>query len=165
MKEDDKGCQMIRLGVSGWVFLLVPAYLGCPRQKPLNGCVCVCVLWCCWLGGRKGIQPVKKTELLAWLSVCSKVQTCIMAQLMPLPLTVSCFSKIICTDTWTGQKHNASVADRMGSVGIIRSKLYFYTVLLCKWPFLHICTFSWNSLLSNLTLSSVSSTSDFTVII
>ena len=32
--------------------------------------------------------------MLAWLSVWSKVQTCIWAQLMPLPLTVSCFSKI-----------------------------------------------------------------------
>ena len=33
--------------------------------------------------------------MLAWLSVWSEVQTCIiMAQLMPLPLTVSCFSKI-----------------------------------------------------------------------
>jgi len=31
--------------------------------------------------------------MLAWLSVWSEVQTCI-AQLMPLPLTVSCFSKI-----------------------------------------------------------------------
>ena len=37
------------------------------------------MLWCCWLGGRKGIQPVKKLsgEVLAWLSVWSKVQTCI----------------------------------------------------------------------------------------
>ena len=54
------------------------------------------VLWRCWLGGRKGIRPVKKLsgEVLAWLSVWSEVQTCIMAQLMPLPLTVSCFSKI-----------------------------------------------------------------------
>ena len=33
--------------------------------------------------------------VLAWFSVWSKVQTCkYMAQLMPLPLTVSCFSKI-----------------------------------------------------------------------
>ena len=37
------------------------------------------VLWCCWLGGRKGIRPVKKLSgrVLAWLSVWSKVQTCI----------------------------------------------------------------------------------------
>ena len=25
------------------MFLLVPAYPGCPGQKSLNGCVCVCV--------------------------------------------------------------------------------------------------------------------------
>ena len=37
------------------------------------------VLWCCWLGGRKGIRPVKKQSggVLVWLSVWSKVQTCI----------------------------------------------------------------------------------------
>ena len=37
------------------------------------------VLWHCWLGGRKGIRPVKKLSggVLAWLSVWSKVQTCI----------------------------------------------------------------------------------------
>ena len=37
------------------------------------------VLWRCWLGGRKGIWPVKKLSggLLAWLSVWGYVQTCI----------------------------------------------------------------------------------------
>ena len=37
------------------------------------------VLWPCWLGGRKGIRPVKKLgdEVLAWLSVWREVQTCI----------------------------------------------------------------------------------------
>ena len=39
------------------------------------------VLWRCWLGDRKGIWPVKNwvvgRGVLAWLSVCSKVQTCI----------------------------------------------------------------------------------------
>ena len=38
------------------------------------------VLWLCWLGGRKGIRPVKKLSggVLAWLSVWSdEVQTCI----------------------------------------------------------------------------------------
>ena len=37
------------------------------------------VLQHCWLGGRKGIRPVKKLSsgVLAWLSVWSKVQTCI----------------------------------------------------------------------------------------
>jgi len=37
------------------------------------------VLCRCWLGGRKGIQPVKKLSggVLAWLSVWGKVQICI----------------------------------------------------------------------------------------
>ena len=44
------------------------------------------------IAGRKGIRPVKLSGgVLAWLSVWSEVH---MAQLMPLPLTVSCFSKI-----------------------------------------------------------------------
>ena len=40
---------MIRLGVSGRVFLLVQAYPGCPGQKPLNGRVCMCVSAATWL--------------------------------------------------------------------------------------------------------------------
>ena len=45
---------------------------------PFNGRL-PSVLWCCWLGGRKGIRPVKKESggVLVWLSVWSKVQTCI----------------------------------------------------------------------------------------
>ena len=37
------------------------------------------VLWHCWLGGRKGIQPYKKMSggALMWLSVWSELQTCI----------------------------------------------------------------------------------------
>jgi len=34
--EVDKGCPLIRMGVSGWVLLLVVL-----DQRPLNGCVCV----------------------------------------------------------------------------------------------------------------------------
>ena len=42
-------------------------------------CLLPSVLWRCWLGGRKGIRPVKNlsSEVLAWLSVLSEVQTCI----------------------------------------------------------------------------------------
>jgi len=44
---------------------------------------------------QEGHPACKKLSggVLAWSSVWSEVQTC-MAQLMPLPLTVSCFSKI-----------------------------------------------------------------------
>jgi len=51
------------------------------------------VLWCCWLGGTTSIQPVKNLsgEVLAWLSVWSKVQH--MASWCYCH-SVSCFSKI-----------------------------------------------------------------------
>ena len=53
------------------------------------------VLWCCWLGGRKGIRPVKTERWGAGMVICLERDADLhMAQLMPLPLTVSCFSKI-----------------------------------------------------------------------
>jgi len=44
-----------------------------------------------FVGRQEGYPACKKLsgEVLAWLSIWSEVQTCIMAQLMPLPLTVS----------------------------------------------------------------------------
>jgi len=42
MEEVDKGCPMIRMGVSGWMFLLVPAYPGSPRSKAVKW-LCVCM--------------------------------------------------------------------------------------------------------------------------
>jgi len=41
MEEVDKGCPMIRMGVSGSVFLWVPAYLGSAGPKAVKRCVCV----------------------------------------------------------------------------------------------------------------------------
>jgi len=57
------------------------------------------VLWCCRLGGWKGIRPVKKTEWWgAGVVIClergAHLHT---AQLIPLPLTVSCFSILYCS--------------------------------------------------------------------
>ena len=54
------------------------------------------VLWRCWLGGRRGIRPVKKlsSEVLAWLSVWSEVQTCICPADATATHCLSCFSEI-----------------------------------------------------------------------
>ena len=54
------------------------------------------VLWRYWLGGRKGVRPVKKTEWWgAGMVICLERGADLhMAQLMPLLLTVSCCSKI-----------------------------------------------------------------------
>ena len=65
--------------------------------------VCMClstflssVLWRCWLGGRKGIRPVKTEWWGAGMVIClERGADMHMAQLMPLPLIVSCFSKIL----------------------------------------------------------------------
>ena len=48
------------------------------------------------VGRQEGHPACKKLSagVLVWLSVWSELQTCIMAQLMPLPLTVSCSGKI-----------------------------------------------------------------------
>ena len=48
------------------------------------------------VGRQEGYPACKKLSggVLAWLSVWSEMQICIMAQRMPRPLTVSCFSKI-----------------------------------------------------------------------
>jgi len=55
------------------------------------------VHWHCWLGGRKGIRPVKKLELWgAGMVICLERGADLhMAQLMPLPLTVSCFRLVL----------------------------------------------------------------------
>ena len=53
------------------------------------------VLSRCWLGGRKGIRPVKNEWWGVGVVVCLERGADLhMAQLMPLPLTVSCSSKI-----------------------------------------------------------------------
>jgi len=55
------------------------------------------VLWRCWLGGRKDIRLIKKLsgEVLAWLSVWSKVQMiCIWSSCCHCHPIISCSSKI-----------------------------------------------------------------------
>ena len=57
------------------------------------------MLWRCWLGGRKGIQPAKTEklsgEVLAWLSVWSKVQMiCIWSSWCHYHPIIGCSSKI-----------------------------------------------------------------------
>jgi len=53
------------------------------------------VLSRCWLGGRKGIRPVKTEWWGAGVVICLQQGADLhMAQLMPLPLTVTCSSKI-----------------------------------------------------------------------
>ena len=54
------------------------------------------VLWCCWLGVRNGIQPVKIWLMRCWHGYLLErsANSLHMVQLMPLPLHYVCFSKI-----------------------------------------------------------------------
>jgi len=66
------------------------------------------------LGGRKGIRPVKKTEQWgAGVVFCLERDADLhMAQLMPLPLTVSCLSKIQICFTFLVPAHPGSPGKR-----------------------------------------------------
>jgi len=66
------------------------------------------------VGRQEGHPACKKLsgDVLAWLSVCSEVQTCICHLLMPLPLTVSCFSKIQIGFTFLVPAHPGSPRKR-----------------------------------------------------
>ena len=46
MEKGDKGSTMIRMGVSGWMFLLVPAYPGCPGSKAVKWSLLLLLYWC-----------------------------------------------------------------------------------------------------------------------
>jgi len=65
------------------------------------------------LGSRKGIRPVKKLSggvLVIYLELGADLR---MAQLMPLPLTVSCFSKIQIGFTFLVLAHPGSPGKRI----------------------------------------------------
>ena len=72
------------------------------------------VLWRCWLGARKGIRPVKKHDWWgAGMVICLERRADLhMAQLMPMPLTVSCFSKIQIGFTFLVPAHPGSPGQR-----------------------------------------------------
>jgi len=66
------------------------------------------------LGGRKGIRPVKKLEWWgAGMVICLEQGADLhVAQLKPLPLTVSCFSKIQIGFTFLVPAHSGSPGKR-----------------------------------------------------
>jgi len=71
------------------------------------------VLWRCWSGCRKGIRPVKTEWWGAGVVICLERGADLhMAQLMPLPLTVSCFGKIQISFTFLVPAHLSSPGKR-----------------------------------------------------
>jgi len=65
------------------------------------------------LGGRKGIRPVKTEWWVAGVVICLEQGADLhVAQLMPLPLTVSCFSEIQIGFTILVPAHPGSPGER-----------------------------------------------------
>jgi len=65
------------------------------------------------LGGRKGIPPVKTDWWGAGVVIClEQAADLYMAQLVPLPLTVSCFSKIQIGFTFLVPAHRGTAGQR-----------------------------------------------------
>ena len=74
---------------------------------------CSSVLWLCWLGGRKGIRPVKNWVVRCWCGYLSGARCRLpYAQLMPLPLTISWSSKIQIGFTFLVPAHPGSPGQR-----------------------------------------------------
>ena len=93
------------------------------------------VLWRCWLSGRKGIRPVKTEWWGAGVVIClergADLHT---AQLMPLPLTVSCSSKIQIGFTFLVPAHLGSPGKR----AVKRVCVYWVSSYYCDSCFLVI---------------------------
>jgi len=66
MEEAHKDRMMIRM-VGGWMFLLVPAHPGSPGQRAIKRLLLLLsLLWHCWLGIRKSIQPIRNGVMWFW---------------------------------------------------------------------------------------------------
>jgi len=64
------------------------------------------------LGGGKGIRPVKHGVVGCWHGYLERGAGFHMAQLLPLPLTISCFSKIQIGFTFLVPAHPGSPGQR-----------------------------------------------------
>ena len=97
------------------------------------------VLWRCWLGGRKGIRPVKNWAVGCWcVVVCLEQRAGLhMAQLMSLLLTVSCFSKIQIGFTFLVPAHLGSLRKRAVKRARVRACVCVY---MMYFHILHIST-------------------------
>ena len=80
-----------------------------------------------WLGGMKGIRPVKTEWWGAGVVVCLERGADLhMSQLMPLPLTVSSFSKIKIGFTFLVLAHPGSPGQRVRALSSHSSVLRVY---------------------------------------
>ena len=98
------------------------------------------VLWRCWLGGRKGIRPVKNWVVGCWRVVIwlERGADLHMAQLMTMPLTVSCFSKIQIGFTFLVLAHPGSPGQRAIKRVSLSSAMWLLSCGRPAWVWLYL---------------------------
>ena len=109
------------------------------RSWPLTVFKHIClppVLWRCWLGGRKGVRLLKNWVMWCRHDYLSGARH--MAQLTPLPLTVSCFSKIQIVFTFLVPAHPGSPRQISVKWGGVCASILVSVLCLCT--HLHIYT-------------------------
>ena len=84
----------------------------------------------CWLGCRKGIRPVKNWVVGCWCGYLSGAM-CRFAQLMPLPLTFSCFSKFPTGFTFLVPAHLGTPGQRAIKRACVCVYWNFFNLRLC----------------------------------
>ena len=100
------------------------------------------VLWRCWLGGRKGIRPVKNWVVRCWRGYLSGARCRLhTAQLMPLPLSVSCFSKIQIGFTFLVPVHPGSPGERAVKRVCVCVCVWLVTVMINVFIKFEMCSF------------------------
>ena len=101
------------------------------------------VLWRCWLGGRKGIRPVKNWVVRCWQGYLSGARCRLAhAQLMPLPLTISCSSKIQIGFTFLVPAHLGSPGQRAVKPVCVLVCLWWLRTLCCHVSWFHCVGFN-----------------------
>ena len=126
------GCPMIRMGVSGWVFLLVPEYPGCPGPKAVKRlCVCVSVVEEILrekLGGNFLRLTGVSSSLISWLR--DVLNECLLytACLLPVALAFSSACGILPTSFPDfGLKPYLGCYKKTGSTDGAKQRCSFYT--------------------------------------
>ena len=133
------------------VYYTVLLYILTPTGLLPSVLLAFSALTLCWLGGRNGIRPVKILErwgvgVVMCLEQGADLHT---VQLMPLPLTVSCFSKIQIGFTFLVSSQSRLVLEKGPLNGCVRGRLFLgfaVTMPYCDraavdhlWSELHVC--------------------------
>jgi len=158
MEEVDKGCPMIRMGVSGWMFLLVPAYPGSPGSKAIKRlcvrvrvcacvrvcvCVCVCVCRCIrsvrfsiWENGCQ-THPARLTRVIVFVHHFSSLNclSAVLDYVRVRELYMRTLHRILwCAFTLSVGRQEGHPACKKLSGGVLACLSDWSAVQTCLWP-------------------------------